>query len=111
ADCGEEKVWSPGRQPGRNSISFAQSEEQMGQKVHQEDQPNSSRDARQKPGAREPDPERGGQKDDDQTSPGQCDSVLQMSGKWSEQTVGEIEVESKIVPQLRKTQKFRAHVC
>src|ERR1039458_4234613 len=85
-DGGEEQVWRPGGDPGWNSITFAQSKEEMSEKVHGKHDQNSECDAGKNSAAGEPDAEWRRDQHDDETGPRQRQPILKMGAERSEQT-------------------------
>ena len=54
-DGGEQQVWRPGREPGWDSITFAQGQEEVSEKVHRKNNHDRECDAGEDSTAGEPD--------------------------------------------------------
>ena len=110
-DRGEKNIWRPGGHPGGDAISFAEREEKMSEKIHGENKNDRGRDAGQNAATRIADSKRGRDTDDNQTGPGQGETILEMCAERREESCREIGVEMQILPQLWQTEEFCALVC
>src|SRR5205823_8968992 len=110
-DRSENQIRRPGREPGRNMITFTERQKKVGKQIGVEKyEHNSGGNAAQNSAARVTDPERRRDKDHHQTSPWQGKAILQMGAERCEQRRRKIGIKMKILPQLRKAEVFRADI-
>ena len=98
ANCSEKEIWRPGRDPGRDAVTFAEREKKLDEEVHRENEDHRSRNAREHAPARVSDSERGRDTNHYQARPRQGETILEMSAERRKQSSRKIRIETQILP-------------